>query len=213
MEIEEKNKYIKNYLKNYFYKWLIKDIKIILKIMKEKKLEFTLPIILLVCAGIDFFGGLICGFQTGNVGSRSKKFIKEWMGRINYLYQDDEMSEVIYDCVRCGSVHQAMYKQGVEISSDNSINNHLRLSASDNILINTFQFANDFIKAQRLFRKEYIKDNIENVYNNLHAMVCSTRDFSDLRNRLRVNNYIFFETVYSGTSKAQSVEPSKAPEE
>ena len=42
MEIEEKNNYIKNYLKNYFYKWLIKDIKIILKIMKEKNLEFTL---------------------------------------------------------------------------------------------------------------------------------------------------------------------------
>jgi len=210
MEIEEKNNYIKNYLKNYFYKWLIKDIKIILKIMKEKKLEFTLPIILLVCAGIDFSGGLICGFQPGSVGLRSKKFIKEWMGRINYLYRDEAMSEVIYDCVRCGSVHRAMYKQGVEISSDNSTNNHLRLSVSGNIVINTIQFANDFIKAFRIVRKEYIQNNIENVYQNLYEMV---RDSNNLTNRLRVSNYTLEAVYYSGTSTAPLPEPSRAPEE
>jgi len=210
MDIEEKKKYIKNYLKNYFYKWLIKDIKIILKIMKEEELGFTLPIVLLVCSGIDFSGGLIYGFQSA-VGLRSKNFIKEWMGRINHLYSDDEISEVIYNLVRCGSVHQAMYKKGVEILSDSSTNNHLCLTKSDNILVNTFQFANDFIKAWRIFRKDYINNNIENVFQNLHDMVMLTDDFSDLRERLRRNNYIC-KTVYSGTSQPPP-EPSKAPEE
>lgn len=204
MEIEEKNKYIKTYLKNYFYKWLIKDIKIILKIMREEELSFTLPIILLVSAGIDFSGGLICGFKSDNVGLRSKKFIKEWMGRIHYLYKNEDINEVIYNCVRCGSVHQAMYKKGVEIISDNSTNNHLCLSNSGNILINTFRFANDFIESLRLFRKEYISNNVENVYQNLHKMVTSTNDFSSLRERLKTSNYIC-ETVYSASSHSPSI--------
>ena len=210
MEIEEKNKYIKNYLKNYFYKWLIKDIKIILKVMREKKLEFTLPIILLAFAGIDFSGGLLCGFQKDNVRSRSKKFIKEWMGRINYLYSDENMSEVIYDCVRCGSVHRAMYKQGVEISSDNSTNNHLRLSSSGNLIINTLQFTDDFINAFRLFRKDYIQKNIESVYQYLNEMV---RDSNDLTNRLRAGNYTIENVYYSGKSTAPPPKPSEAPPE
>ena len=210
MEIEEKNKYIKNYLKNYFYKWLIKDIKIILKKMEVEKLEFTLPIILLVCAGIDFSGGLICRFLKDNVRSRSKKFIEEWMGRINYKYRDEVISEVIYDCVRCGSVHRAMYKQGVEISSDILINNHLCLGLSGNLVINTIQFANEFIKAFRLFRKEYIQNNIENVNQNLHEMVC---DSNNKTNRLRKSCYTPENIYISGVSTAPLPEPSSPPKE
>lgn len=204
MEIEEKKQYIKTYLKNYFYRWLIKDIKIILRIMEDEKIEFTLPIVLLVCSGIDFSGGLMCGFKSDNVGSRSKLYIKEWMGRINNLYADEDISEVIYNLVRCGSVHQAMYKKGVEIISDSSIDIHLCLSKSGNILVNTFQFANDFIKAHRCFRKEYINNNIEDVFQNLHSMVKSTKNFSGLRKRLRADNYIC-ETIYAASSHSPSI--------
>jgi len=99
-----------------------------------------------------------------------------------------------------------MYKQDVEISSDNSTNNHLRFSLSGNLVISTIEFANDFIKAFRRFRKEYIQNNIENVKHNLCEMIC---DSNNLINKLRISYYTPETIYYSGTSTA----PSRAPEE
>lgn len=209
MNLEEKKEYIKKYLKNYFYNWLIRDIKIIQRIMSKQNIGFTLPIILLVCSGIDFSGGLIYRFKKDNVGTRSKEFIKKWMGRIDNLYRDDVLSEILYDCVRCGSIHRAMYKQGVEISSNNLRNNHLCLSKSGNLIINTYQFADDFIKAFRIFRKEYINNNIENIYQNLDEMI---RDSNNLLYKLREDNYLHKPpTYFSGTSTVSQFKPSEAP--
>ncbi len=208
--MNEKRKAVENYLEKYFDEWLINDIDIILKIMKEKNLNFTLPIILLVCAGIDFSGGgVIFGFKKDNVGDRSKFFIREYMGRINPLYNDEEMSGVIYDCVRCGSVHRAMYKQGVEISSNPSTNNHLTFSKSGNLIIDTFKFANDFKEAFKKFRGEYKEGDIEALYKNLDEMI---KDTSNLISSLRKNNYIKHEIHIQGTSKAPEEWISKPPE-
>jgi hypothetical protein len=118
---------IKEYLKKYFDDWLIRDIEIIVKMIKDNNEKFTLPPILLVNSGINFLGGLECGFNS-NSGCRSRKFIEDWMGRVNSLYRVEGMSECIYSSIRCSSSHQATYKKGVVISSKNNRKNHLHVN-------------------------------------------------------------------------------------
>ena len=195
-EKSKKSKYIKDYLKIYFDEWLIIDIENIVKMIKVNNEKFTLPPILLVSAGIDFLGGLECGFSS-NSGCRSRKFIKDWMGRFNNLYIVKGMSECIYSSVRCGSSHQATYKKGVVISSKNNRKNHLHVNTSselgDRIFIHALQFSEDFIKAQRIFRDEYISKNIDKVYRNLKEMVGKPKkeDLNDLIKYLKSNNLKF----------------------
>jgi len=86
------------------------------------------------------------------------------------------MSKIIYKSIRCGSSHQAIYKKGVESSSeiyprDKHLHLRIRLRGEDRIFIHALQFADDFIEAQKLYRKEYINQNIDTVYENLLAML------------------------------------------
>jgi len=171
MNLQEKLTYIEDYLSTYFDEMLVKDIIMI----KDKDLHFTLPYILLASAGVDFLGGLAKGFREKS-GRRSCYFIKEWMGRVNELYGYEGMSEIIYNLIRCGSSHQGIYKKGVESSSeiyprDKHLHLRSRPGGEDRIFIHALQFADDFIEAQKLYRKEYINQNIDTVHENLLAML------------------------------------------
>jgi hypothetical protein len=203
LELSEKKEKIEYYLKSYFDDWLINDLKIIIEIIEKGNKEFTLPPILLISSGIDFLGGLQFGFLKNNSAKRSRNFIKLWMKRINSKYAINNLNKFIYDIIRCGSFHQAIYKKGVQISSDKfTKHHHLNLiDPSNDIFINTIQFANDFIEAQKLFREEHIKDNIETVYNNLIS-VYKTNNYPDLRTSLRTKNFIVNEKIFVATSSA-----------
>ncbi len=170
-KISEKLQFVNIHLDEYFYEWLITDIKLLL----DKELEFTLPYILLVSAGIDFLGGLTDGFKSNNSSARSKNFIKNWMGKVNPLYKINGMSELLYNNVRCGASHQAIYKKGVMCSYGYHVSKHLHLDITpgyeDRVIIQVLQYAKDFIKAQDLYRKEYISKNIDKVYKNLSSML------------------------------------------
>lgn len=171
MNTTEKLSYVEKYLITYFDEMLIEDIRKIV----NKQLHFTFPYILLVSTGIDFLGGLTEGFLN-NSRERSCNFIEAWMGKINILYADKKISEVIYKSVRCGSSHQAMYKKGVESSSrlyppNKHLNHMVSFKGRDRIFIHALQFANDFIDAQKLYRVQFIKANPDSVYDNLIDMI------------------------------------------
>lgn len=170
METQEKLEYVEKYLKERFEEWLVKDM----RITRNAELHFTFPYILLVSAGIDFLGMLVRGFNCKS-GVRSCYFIQEWMGRVNPLYKNTKISIIIYRSARCGSSHQGVYKKEVESSwiySRDKHLNHIRcLDGSDRIFIHAWQFVDDFIEAQQLFRDEYVKQNPENVFNNLQEML------------------------------------------
>jgi len=171
MNEQEKFEYLEKYLKKHFEEWLVKDI----QMMKGAKLHFTFPYILSVSAGIDFLGMLAKGFGSKS-GDRSRYFIEEWMGRINPLYKNEKMSNLIYKSARCGSSHQAIYKRGIESSSwaypESKHLYHIKcLDGKDRIFIHAWQFVDDFVKAQQLFRDEYIKLNTEEVFDNLQKML------------------------------------------
>jgi hypothetical protein len=188
-EKSKKLDFVNKHLDEYFYKWLIADINKLL----EKRLEFTLPYILLVSTGIDFLGGLTDGFHN-NSNSRSNRFIKIWMGKVNPLYKADGMSELLYNNVRCGASHQAIYKEGVACSYSLPVPMHLQKITTgykDIVIIQVLQYAEDFIKAQDLYIKEYIRKKIDIVYENLSEMLNLT--LNDIGN--------IGKTIITGTSE------------
>lgn len=194
MDQENKLAYVENYLKKYFDEMFINDIKMI----KNKDLQFTFPYILLVSSGIDFLGGLEKGFKGENVGNRFRGFIENWMVKINKLYGDKRISEIIYNPARCGSSHQAIYKKEIESSSwlypkDKHLHHMVDLEGKDRIFLHALQFVEDFLEAQDLFRKQYISKNIHNVYKNLFDMLQEPEisGFSDLIKYLKSKGKTF----------------------
>jgi len=197
---QQKLDYIENYLKKYFDEFLLKDIKII----KNASLEFTIPYILLVSAGIDFLGGLSQGFykikngrKQENSSERFRAFIREWLGRVNPNYKIQGIPELIYNSARCGASHQSIYKKEVESASyiypqDKHLYYIIDLYGKDRIFIHALRLVDDFIKAQNLFREDYIKQNIDDVYTHLNDMLNeSEKDFPRLINYLKSKGLTF----------------------
>src|SRR3989338_8914210 len=98
---------------------IFKDIELLKA--RNQELKFSYPYILLVCSCIDLFGGIEQGFENtkgqSNTRERFTWFISEWMGKINPLYKEADLANLIYDNLRCGVVHQATLKRGFETSS------------------------------------------------------------------------------------------------
>lgn len=209
METQEKLEYVEKYLKERFEEWLVKDMRII----RNAELHFTFPYILLVSAGIDFLGSLAKGFNSGSE-IRSCYFIEEWMGKLNPLYKNIKISVIIYKSARCGSSHQAIYKKEVESSSiAYSADKHLYhikcLDGRDRIFIHAWQFVDDFIEAQQLFRDEYVKRNPENVFNNLQEMLGEKiiKGFEELIEELKKDGKSFdAEKELNNNPKVKSVD-------
>ncbi|MEA2020766.1 MAG: hypothetical protein U9M98_03600 [Patescibacteria group bacterium] len=212
---QEKLIYIENYLKTYFDEMILED----LKKMRGSDLCFTIPYILLVSAGIDFLGGLEKGFykinkrgeKIGNSSERSRSFIKNWMGRVNTLYGEQWVAKVIYGAVRCGAVHQAIFKKGVEAYSgvdfqDKHLYVRINPTSKERVFIHALQFADDFIKAQKIFREEYIKKDIDDVHRRLAELLKGEMaNLPDLIESLKKKGFVFSDEVVPS--------PSSAPEE
>lgn len=207
-ENNELNK-INNYLKDFFENWLIKDITKI----KNCNLEFTLPYVLLVSAGIDFLGGLICGFNCSS-HKRSAKFIKKWMGEVNLIYREEYMADFLYDSVRSGASHYAMYKKYASCSSnpntyppEKHLHVHIRANNDDRIIIQVFQFIEDFIKAYNLFKENYIKTHYKDAYKKLKFMFKDDKNVENLIKNLKQKNITYYSKIES-TMQADSSSPS-----
>ena len=209
---------------------LIKDI----ELLKERndELKFSYPYILLVCSCIDFFGGIEKDFIEGGSRKRFKWFVIEWMGKVNPLYREESLACLIYDSWRCGIVHQATLKKGFEASSClYPRDKHLHyIKDNDRIFIHPLQFADDFIEAQKMYRK-HINDNaadiayIESLYNHLLNMMKeykseTKQNFEQFTLFLKNNNLVFNSTDNVATTRTRlpnkdilSAAPSVAPEE
>lgn len=214
---EEKLEKLNNYFDIYIDRMIVKDI----ELLKERNndLRFSYPYILLVCSGIDFFGGIECGFLVrpkNNSSERFKWFVKEWMGRINNLYKEESLAYLIYDSWRCGVVHQATLKKGFETSSYMFPGNkHLHyIQDNERIFIHSLQFANDFIEAQKLYR-QHIKDNISNpvyvesLYDHLLNMIRENKNNKEKNLKqfieiLKNNNMVFNSSPVGSTSTSVS---------
>lgn len=171
---------LNNYFDKYIDKMIIKDIELLKE--KNQELKFSYPYILLVSSCIDTFGAIEKGFRRadgrGNSEERFTWFIQEWMGKINSLYREESLAYLIYDSWRCGVSHQATLKMGFETSSyiyDKE--KHLNyIEDKDRIFIHSIQFADDFIKAQKLYRETFNNDltdisHIDFLYNHLQEMM------------------------------------------
>ncbi|MDP3042986.1 MAG: hypothetical protein Q8N21_01140 [bacterium] len=222
---EEKLKRLNNYFDKYIDRMIIKDIKLLKE--RNSELKFSYPYILLVCSGIDFFGGIECGFLArpkNNSSERFKWFVKEWMGRINNLYKEKSLVYLIYDSWRCGVMHQAILKKGFETCSykypRNRHLNYIQDQDNERVFIHSLQFADDFIEAQKLYR-QHIIDNISNpvyiesLHDHLLNMIRENkRDKEQNLNQfieiLKNNNMVFNSTLIDDND---SVTPSMPPAE
>jgi len=210
---EEDNELIKinNYLEKYFENWLINDIDLIRNCSSEEnKLYFTLPYVLLVHAGIDFLGGLICGFKRNNRSNsheRSVEFIKKYMGDVDPVYRENNMANFLYENVRNGAVHCAMYKKNASCTTDPNgyypKENHLYVNIDNKIIIQVSQFIDDFKEAYKRFKEKYIKKYYKNAHKNLIEMLEDSKDFENLINCLKQNHRIYYPEVEIDISPSQ----------
>jgi hypothetical protein len=214
MNIQQKLDFIEKYLSDYFDRFVLKDIEMI----RKNKLEFTIPYVLLVSTGIDFLGGINQGFyiirnghKYGNSSVRFIDFVKEWFGRINSNYRIHGIPEIIYNSARCGVAHQSIYKREVEsmydlYPRDKHLNHMVDIHGQDRIFIHPLQLVDDFISAQDLFRKEYIKQNINDVYMHLDDMLNeSDKNFPRLVNNLKTKGLTFrAEDIISHSPKVRT---------
>ena len=143
--------------------------------LKEKEIHSSYPYLILSFTGIDFFGGLIEKFLQTNSKNRSGVFINKWMSKVDSRYEDEDFGHLIYSCCRCGIFHNAVLKKYFGTSSYNCSDKHLYISLNrDFLYIDSKQFANDFIEAQKKFRealKSEDKDYIQNIFDNLSDMM------------------------------------------
>ncbi|MGA1871695.1 MAG: hypothetical protein ACMUJM_24470 [bacterium] len=116
------------------------------------------------------------------MGKRFRWFIKEWIGKVNKAYKNEELGYLIYDCCRCGIVHNAILKNHFHVSSYLYRGKHLHLSkGKEFIYFDSKKFADDFIEAQRRFR-ENLQDQeneyIQKINKNLDEMINNNKESS-----------------------------------
>ena len=211
---------LNKYFEDYIDSMIIKDIELVKE--RNDEFKFSYPYILLVCSGIDLFGGIEKGFFRSDGRDNSKKrfiwFITEWMGKVNDLYKEQSLAYLIYESWRCGVVHQATIKKGFETSSYlYPRNKHLYyMEDKDKIFVHSLQFADDFIEAQKMYR-EYINDNVADasyvdlLYNHLLGMMEEYKDkkeqnLSELTEILKKGDLIFnSSSAVSGETTPSSI--------
>lgn len=149
---------INHFIKDYIDDLLIKDIKTLMDLEKHVNNfnRFSYPFLLLSFSGIDLFGILYKGYSQYNVQHRFCHFINDYMGQIYESYKFKGMSKLIYECCRCGIVHNAILKGFFEVSSFRyPENKHLYLmndEKSSLIFLHSRKFSSDFIKAKKNFK-------------------------------------------------------------
>lgn len=155
--------------------YIVNDI---LKLIQVNEMHQTsYPYLALAFSGIDFFGGLKNGFKRNNSRERSCWFIKEWMGKTNTLYSNEHLIRLIYNSCRNGIFHNAVLKNTFTVSSFlYPKSQHLHLIVEKGLIFfHSIQFAEDFLEAQKKYRKHISssKDSkdIKRLYENLSEMV------------------------------------------
>lgn len=223
MSPQEKLEKLNNYFDKYIDRMIIKDIELLEE--RNDELKFSYPYILLVCSGIDLFGGIENDFAKPNGQSNSferfKWFINEWMGKRNDLYKEESLAYLIYDSWRCGVMHQATLKRGFETSSYMyTKDKHLHyIEDKDRIFIHSLRFAEDFIEAQKMYR-QHINDNasnatyIESLYSHFLNMINEDgerkkQNFEQFLEILKNNNFVFNSSSVSSTSTSVSQSSSQ----
>jgi len=217
------------YFEKYIDSMIIKDIELIKA--KNDEFEFSYPYILLVCSGIDLFGGIEKDFSRpdgrGNSQERFIWFVTEWMGKVEVKYKEQSLAYLIYESWRCGIVHQATLKKGFETSSYlYSKDKHLHyIKDKDKIFVHSLQFADDFIEAQKIYR-EHINGNIANteyvdlLYGHLLNMMQEYKkkkkqNFDEFTEILKSKNLVFnsLDAELTKTASSSVVEASTSPSE
>jgi len=124
------------------------------------------------------------------------------------------MANFLYDNVRSGASHYAMYKKYASCSSKLNIyppEKHLhvdiRTNNDERIVIQVFQFIEDFIKAYSLFKEKYIKIHYNDAYKKLKFIFKDDKNVENLIMNLKQKNKIYYPKVES-IIQADSNSPS-----
>ena len=163
-----------SFLKKVIDSYIIDDLNKLSQINKIHQTSY--PYLALVFSGIDFFGTLEKGVKE-QVGTRFRWFINEWIGKINQLYKEDCLANLIYNSCRNGISHNAVLKNSFNISSYLYPNSkHLHFHKESNLIFfHTIQFAEDFREAQERYRDHIINSSdklyILKLCNNLSEMI------------------------------------------
>ena len=80
-------------------------------------------------------------------------------------------SNSINSCISCHFGSLIIESSSIAYSEDKHLNHIKCLDGKDRIFIHAWRFVDDFIKSQQLFRDEYVKQNPEDVFNNLQEML------------------------------------------
>jgi len=148
--------------------------------MIRKLSPFSMDLMLIIIfSDIDFFGGLIYGFNRNNSKSRYVRFIVEFMSQSNRKYGNEQFANYLYENIRSILVHEAISRK---FSSTNNYAEKyhvtvLELNEFDTLFIHPEVFKNEFLQAIEIFKtklteyadfKEKILGNFQNLFNINH---------------------------------------------
>ncbi|HEY5614492.1 MAG TPA: hypothetical protein VIL52_00585 [Bacteroidota bacterium] len=139
--------------------------------LKRQNVTASFPYIFHAFAGIDFLGGLACGFKDKdgkrNSGDRSRWFISTWMSkadaRYNKSHSGRNVADYLYTFLRSGLFHAACVEGSIKVQTSEDLkSHHLGYSFDDGksiMFIHPIQFAEHFHRAADLFLEDLYKDN------------------------------------------------------
>lgn len=164
-ELSKNKTFLQSYYKD-IRDYLESDIKALQECDASGKDTGCGPYLLTTCSGIDFLGTLSLRDAEGGLKGKSKKgfrhFLITFLGRVNPLYEVDDVADFIYQFARNGQVHEAIVKPRIMIGKNEA--HHLKILSivqnSDKpedrqeiMYINTRKFADEFLQSLDYFEK------------------------------------------------------------
>ncbi len=129
-------------------------------VMTDKLLPWTTtPIILMVCSGIDFLGGLLEGFNSSS-SARFKKFLKKYMARVNSEYGDADLADYMYKHVRSKVTHE-YFASRLFHEHNNATTHHLsilNMNGREILFLHPVCFKEEFVSAVDLLTEDLKTD-------------------------------------------------------
>ena len=216
--IEQKKKEVRSYYEK-ITGYLKKDLSALM-LSDDKGYDVGCgPYILTTCSGIDNLGEIFAPRTFRRNAAWFKFFIREYLGKVQQVYQNNKVDTFIYKVIRCGQIHEAIVKPGVLIGKQHK-EYHLKilkiakewgsLTPIKLVFFNVRSFAEDFLASLK-YCEEKLKDDgvIVKSYDFLvsrdHKNEKIQRKFQPKLEEVEIN-YDNFSTLYQSSSSSPRVQ-------
>jgi hypothetical protein len=95
--------------------------------------------------------------EKGRNNTMYKGFVEKYLGKVNTEYQNKNIKEKIYSCIRCSLIHSFTIESGVLLCQVNNTKIHLTHNIDKYLIVELNTFFEDVKKAIKLFFKDLRK--------------------------------------------------------